>query len=301
MAGFDWNDLRAFLAVVRTGRLTVAAAQMGVNHSTLSRRIAALERALKTRLFERHPTGYVLTEAGRGLTEQAEEAERLMFRIGSHAAAREAEVTGQIRVATPEGFGTRFLAHRLPELAALYPALTLELIANPFGVSLTKREADIAVAMSPPASGPLRARKLADYELGLYGQAAYLETRPHLGTLADTRGHRIVGYIPGLLPTRHHDYLKEVFGERRADVFIGNVLTQMEATAAGAGLCILPCYMAASRPELVRVLSAEVRIIRSYWTVVHAEGRAPALTAIVARFLLDAVRRHRASFLPGEL
>ncbi len=128
---FDWNDLRSFLAVVRAGRLTAAAQQLGIDHSTLSRRITALENALQVRLFDRMLTGYVLTEAGHSLVGEAERIEAVAIRISSELMDAKAQMSGPVRVATPEGFGTCFLAHHLPALAGRHPELALELIADP--------------------------------------------------------------------------------------------------------------------------------------------------------------------------
>ncbi|PLZ01512.1 LysR family transcriptional regulator [Burkholderia sp. WAC0059] len=295
---FDWNDLRAFLAVVRTGRLTVAALRLGIDHSTLSRRIVGLEEALDVRLFDRLPTGYVLTSAGESLVAEAEHVESLMIRIASQLPEEGARMRGAVRLATPEGFGTYFLARHVREFAEHHPEVTLEMISNPGIVSLTKREADIAVTMSRPEKGPLRARKLLDYEYGLYGSQAYLSRHPAPVERDDIRRHRLIGYIPDLLPTPAHDYLKEIIDDPSVDLQVSNILTQLSATLDGFGLCIVPCFMAAQHPELVRLLPGEVRFTRSYWLVTHSEMRAPARIRAMTTFLLESVETHRALFMP---
>jgi DNA-binding transcriptional LysR family regulator len=299
MKEFDWNDLRAFLAVVRTGRLTAAALQLGIEHSTLSRRIKGLENALQARLFDRRPSGYVLTEAGEKLIVEAEAVESLTIKISSKIAEPHAKMAGSVRIATPEGFGTYFLARHLPRLTRQHSALQVELIANPSGVSLTKREADVAVTNSRPETGRLRARKLCDYELGLYASAEYLANRPTPAKLADVEGADIIGYMTDLLPTPAHNYLREIFGERDPDLRISNVLTQTSATLAGYGYCVLPCFMASEHRELVRVLPQQVRVMRAYWLVMHSELRAPARARATTEFLHDAVQRDRHLFMPS--
>ncbi|APD30431.1 LysR family transcriptional regulator [Pandoraea thiooxydans] len=296
---FDWDDLRSFLAVVRAGRLTTAALQLQIDHSTLSRRICALEASLQVRLFDRLPTGYSLTPAGERLAAEAQAMESVAIRICSELSEAGRRMTGSIRLATPEGFGTYFLARQLHLFAEQYPEVKVELIANPGAVSLTKRQADIAVTMFRPESGPLRARKLADYEYGLYGSHEYLRTRPRLKTLGDAASHRLIGYIPDLLPTPAHDYLKEFFGNRQADLQISNILTQLSATLDGYGLCVLPCFMADTHPELARVLPQTVCLTRSYWWVTHAELRAPALVRAMKSFLEEATARSRSALMPS--
>ena len=113
MADFDWNDVRAFLAVARSGRLTAAAARLGIDHSTLSRRIAALEHALRTRLFDRSPSGYTLTDQGRRLMPIGEEMERLAIGAGEAVGGSSTSVEGTVRIGSPEGFGSYFLAPRI--------------------------------------------------------------------------------------------------------------------------------------------------------------------------------------------
>lgn len=294
---FDWNDLKSFLAVVRTGRLTVAANQLGIDHSTLSRRITALETTLRVRLFDRLPAGYVLTEAGRGLVGGAETIETAALRISSELEDAKTAMTGPVRVATPEGFGTYFVAHHLDPLSRDHPGVTLELIADPGAVSLAKRQADLAVTMERPTDGPLRARKLTDYEYGLYGTTALLAGHTDAGL--DLGDFRLIGYIPDLLPTTAHNYLSKIAGRRQADLRISNIITQMTATLGGYGLCILPCFMAARHDTLRRVRADRICFTRSYWLVTHIDTRAPARAKAVIDYLLTLVGDNRSLFLPS--
>ena len=294
---FDWSDLRSFLAVVRTGRLTVAARQLGIDHSTLSRRITSLETALKARLFDRLLTGYVLTEAGQGLVSGAERIEAAALRISSDLEDAKTAMTGPVRFATPEGFGTYFVAHHLHDLSQEHPGVTLELIADPSVVSLTKRQADLAVTMERPAAGPLRAQKLTDYEYGLYGTHELLSG--HTDADFDIKDFKLIGYIPDLLPTTAHNYLSKISGTRHADLRISNIITQMTATLSSYGLCVLPCFMAAQHGNLRRVLAERVCFTRSYWLVTHVDVRAPARAQAIVSFLQKLVRENRALFLPS--
>lgn len=294
---FDWNDLRSFLAVVRAGRLTVAAQQLGVDHSTLSRRITALESALQVRLFDRLLTGYVLTEAGRGLVGEAERIEAVAIRISSDLMDAKAQMSGPVRVATPEGFGTYFLAHHLQALVGRHPEVALELIADPGAVSLARREADIAVTMERPDAGPLRAQKLTNYEYGLYGSTQFLQEHGAVEGDLDYDGVRLIGYIHDMIPTPAHDYLSELIRGRRADLQISNIITQLSATLSGYGLCILPCFMAARHGTLRRIAPEHIRFTRSYWLVTHIDVRAPARANAIVAFLQDIVRENRALFL----
>lgn len=298
MQTFDWDDLRTFLAVARAGRLTVAAQRLGVDHTTLSRKIARLESSLKTRLFDRRPAGYLLTDAGEWLVREAEEIESRTVGIQSKLTDRILGLSGAVRIGAPEGFGSSFLAPRLERLTGAHPGLEVELIANPRVVSLSKREADIAITNFCPKEGPLYARKLTDYELGLYASRDYLAAHPPIGGAGDIPAHSFIGYIPDLLPTFAHDYLQEIRQNIAPRIRISNILTQYSATLGGAGLCVLPLFMAAGESRLVRLLPREIRIVREFWVVIHSDLRALARVRAAVDFVAQLIRDERSLFLP---
>jgi DNA-binding transcriptional LysR family regulator len=151
MSAFDWDDLRFFLAVARAGRLTVAARQLEADHTTVSRRISALEQALKAQLFERKPQGYSLTEQGERLLGLAESMETQALAVASEVGGADLALSGTVRIGAPDGIGTYFLAPELGALAERHPDLTLQLVALPRTFSLSKREADIAPSPCPSA------------------------------------------------------------------------------------------------------------------------------------------------------
>ena len=157
MAEFDWNDLKSFLAVARTGRLTAAAARLQLDHTTLSRRIGGLEHSLKTKLFDRSPSGYTLTEQGRRLMPVAEEMERLSIGARDLVAGSAAAVEGTVRIGSPEGFGSYFLAPRISRLTEQHSQLNIQLVATSAAFSLSKRDADLIIAVGRPPSGRLQA------------------------------------------------------------------------------------------------------------------------------------------------
>jgi DNA-binding transcriptional LysR family regulator len=298
MQRFDWNDLRAFLAVVRAGRLTAAAQTLHVDHSTLSRQIGRLEASLKTHLFERRPTGYTLTNAGEWLVKEAEAIESLTVGIQSQLSDKVLNLAGSVRIGAPEGFGTYYLAPRIGQLATQHPELEIELIANPRVVSLSRREADMAVTNLCPKEGRLFATKLTDYELGLYGSRQYVDTHAPIRCREDIEGHTFIGYIPDLLPTFAHAYLGEVSPQISPRIRISNILTQVAASWGGAGLCIVPCFMAKAEPSLVRLLREEIRITREFWLIIHSDLRDVARVRTAADFIIQQVRSERRLFLP---
>ncbi|MBX7250051.1 MAG: LysR family transcriptional regulator [Caulobacteraceae bacterium] len=296
MAEFDWNNLRAFLAVARTGRLTAAAQRLGADHATVSRRIGALERALKAHLFDRSPSGYALTAHGEALMPRAEAMESLALAAQAEVGEADLAVTGAVRIGAPEGFGSYFLAPRMAALADRHPGLEIQLVAIPGVLSLSKREADIAVTLSPPREGRLQTRKLTDYTLSLYASPAYLDARAPIESRADMGAHRFVGYIEDLLYAPELDYMQAPDVDIHVGLKSSNLIAQLQATLAGAGLCVLPDFIAARDPGLRRVLPQYVRLTRSLWLVTHQDLKGLARIRAVTDFVVEQVREARAAF-----
>lgn len=298
MSEFNWNDLRAFLAVARTGRLSAAAARLDTDHTTVGRRLAALEARLGARLFDRTPGGHVPTPQGERLLPTAEAMESLAIRAAGELGDADRSLTGVVRIGAPEGFGSYVVAPLMTGLADRHPELEIQLVATPGLVNITKREADIAVTLSAPRAGRLAARRLTDYRLGLYASPDYLEARPSIRRRADMNGHRFVGYIDDLLHAPELDYMDAPDVEVVVRLQSSNLIAQLQACLAGAGLCVLPHFIAARTPGLVQVLPEAVRLERSLWLVVHADLRRLARIRAVTAAIVEAVRGDRARFLP---
>jgi DNA-binding transcriptional LysR family regulator len=296
MGEFDWNDVRAFLAVARSGRLTTAAARLGVDHSTLSRRIAALEHALSTKLFDRSPAGYAPTEQGRRLLPIGEEMERLAIGAAEAVGGTSTSVAGTVRIGSPEGFGSYFLAPRIAGLKALHPRLKIQLVAAPAVFSLARRDADIVVSVSRPPAGRLTVSKLIDYDLGLYAAPSYLREAPDIASSEDLFRHRFVSYIGELLHFPELDFLQHVAPGGTTSVESSNLVAQLRATLAGAGLCVLPAFLAEEEAGLVRVLPAEISLTRSLWLTVHQDLAELARVRAAVRFIKEEVERARGVF-----
>lgn len=299
LADFDWNNLRSFLAVARSGRLTAAASRLGLDHTTLSRRLAALEQALKAKLFDRSPTGYTLTEQGRRLLPIAEQMESLALGADEAVGGTAACVEGVVRIGSPEGFGSYFLAPRVGRLGEHYPELQIQLVAASAVFSLSRRDADIVIAVSRPPAGRLVASKLIDYDLGLYAAPAYLAAHPPIESAAGLSRHRFVSYIGDLLNFAELDFLQHVAPDGSTSLESSNLVAQLRATLAGAGLCVLPAFLAEQEPGLVRVLPEEVKLTRSLWLIVHQDLSALARIKAVVRFIKEEVQAARSIFQYG--
>ncbi len=295
---FNWDLLQSFLAVARTGRLTAAARRLGVDHSTLSRRLAVLEEALGANLFNRALSGYSLTPQGEDLLARAEAMESTALAIQSDVGQGRSQVSGTVRIGTPDGFGTAFLAPVIHELTAVQPALHIDLVATPFGFSLSKREADIAVSLARPAEGRVHVRKLTDYRLGLYVAVAAPAAWRGVARLEDAAGLPFISYIDDLLYTPELDYAPPALRTVEPRLRSSTLLVQHQACAAGAGLCILPCFLADPDARLVRVLPGLVNLTRSFWMIVHSDMRDLARIRVTGDFIADAAHKAAARFMP---
>lgn len=295
----DWDDFRFVLAITRGGTVSAAAKQLGVDHTTVIRRVDRLERQLSAKLFDRRKTGYQLTEAGHRVASSAEVMESTIAANQDEIGGSKAHLTGTVRIGAPDGFGTHFLAPRLVQFSERYPDLDLQLVATARLFSLSKREADIAISLSLPKEGHIVGRKLVDYGLGLYAAPAYLDCQPQIRDRDDLPGHRFVGYIEELLYTTELDYLPQVSPKISARFRSANLIAQFNATVAGFGIAVLPHFMARNEPRLRPILPDSVSIVRSFWLLMHADSKDLARIRAAADYIYATVERERGLFNPA--
>lgn len=287
----NWEYLRALIAVARSGTLSAAAKTLGVKHSTVSRHLTDLEADLRTRLVVRAPGGLTLTDAGLRLLEAAEAMETQVQAAQDEISGRDVSISGTVRIGGPDAFGAYFLSPRLICLLDQHPALKVQLVATPRSFNLTKREADIAIALTMPERGRLVTRKMATYGLGVFASRAYLAGHSTIRSVGDLREHRFISYIDDLIFTRELDYLDEVATGIDAGFQSSNILAQLQAARAGLGVCILPYFLAAGCPDLKLVLPDVVRLVRSWWIMVHEEQKNLSRVRITADFIAQEVTR----------
>lgn len=276
------DDLRLFLAVMREGNMLAAARRVGIDHSTVARRITALEVALSARLFDRSPRGVTPTPAAFALTPHAEKVESELVAAAASVAGRDREVEGVVRLATPEAFAAYLVAPHVARLRAQHPRLMLELASESRAASLSKREADIAVMLKPPPKGRLVARKLADYRIGLYASKDYVARHGAPAERADLSRHAFVSYIEELAGFPEMIALDQIVAAATIGFRASSSAAQHEAVAAGVGLGVLHVFAAETDERLVRLLPGRAEVWRSYWLVMHADlQRLPRVRAIV--------------------
>ncbi len=292
----NWDDARMFLAVARAGQVLAASRRLGVNQATLSRRVAALEKALGAKLIVRRTHGCDLTEAGTNLMESLERVEAEFLASQARLDETDAAISGTVRIGAPDGFGVAFLAPRFGTLADRYPNLHIQLVPTPRSFSLSRREADIAVLVGRPEKGRLRARKLIDYTLGLYASRGYLESHPAPRAAAELTNHRLIGYVEDLIYAPGLNYASEFLRNWRSQIEISSAIGQLAAIRAGAGIGVLHDYMTRPEPDLVRILPA-LSARRSYWLAIHETLHAVPRVRAAADFIAETVQENRQSFI----
>jgi DNA-binding transcriptional LysR family regulator len=296
----SWDNLRYFLAVARTGTLSAAAEQLGTEHTTVARHIHALEEELDRRLFQRSNSGYGLTEVGERLLARAEAIESAYVSAKADASGEGQTIGGTVRIGTPDGFGSVFLAPRIRMLTDRHPKLEVEFLVTPRQSSLLKREADIAISLSRPEHMRVVSRRLTDYRLYVYGSLAYLEKATPIVTTSDLKNHPFIGYVEELLFAPELSFAGAIGADIGPRIRSTNVLAQLHATLAGSGLCVLPAFIASSYPTLVPMLPEKVSVTLSYHMHIHEDHRRAVHVREVAAFIAAEVERDRSLFFPPK-
>jgi DNA-binding transcriptional LysR family regulator len=276
----DWNDVRIFLALQRAGTLAGAASPLGINATTVGRRLAALEEAIGARLFDRTPDGYALTHAGRDLLPHAERMEADALALERDVAGADQRLAGVVRLSTTEMLGTRFLAPHLPRLHARHPAITLELSCTPRSISLARRDADVVLRLSRPREPDVIARELASIHLSLYAARSYLAVRGR--PTGDLRGHAAILFAASPAFAIENGWLERELGAAEVVLRSDSVSAIFAATVAGLGIALLPRIVADDVPELERLPTESEPETRKVWQGVHRDlVRSPRVQAVL--------------------
>ncbi len=291
----DWDNLRVFLAVARSGQFLAAGRRLKLDHATVARRIAALETEANVQLFERRTTGAVLTAAGENLLSYAEAIEEKVFDAAAELANKEATVSGTVRIAAPEAFASSFLVPRLASFGRLYPDAILQIVPLERSFSLARREADIAIMIDRPKQGRLTVKKLVDYQVSLYASRDHLKTVGPIRNETDRADRTLVTFVDDLVYSSSLDYAQPLLAVVRHRFECVSVLAQIAAIRAGIGVGMVHDYAARQFPDLVRVLPA-LRAERSYWIVTHKSQRSLRRVGAVFEFIENELKAVGSAF-----
>jgi len=262
----EWSDLKYFLELARCGRISSTGSKLGVEHSTVSRRIDKLEAELQTVLFDRRRSGYLLTDAGRALVPYAEEMEIAVLRAVEESTRQAGGIVGTVRVGTPEAFGIKFLSPSLASLYAAHPDLYVELMAQPQFPSLVSREVEILVTMERTTVGRYTTARLGEVGYFLFGSPAYLASHPAIKSIEDLQAHPFIDYIHEGHVSERYRILSELVTPPPRRVFTStSVLAQRAAAASGLGLILLAKFVAGESDDLVCIFPDRPLIKRTLW------------------------------------
>ncbi len=294
----QWDDLKIFLSVARTESLSGAGRLLKVDPATVGRRIARLEEALGAPLFAKSPQGYAMTDSGQRLLAHAEKAEAAMGAAVEELAGQAGALSGQIRIGAPDGCANFLLPQVCAAIVAENPDLEVQIVALPRVFNLSKREADMAIGVSPPAAGRLTVQKITDYKLHLAASRRYLEQNPPVQTLTDLKGHRMIGYIPDMIFDKELDYLSEI-GVERVDLASNSVSVQFNWIRQGSGIGVVHDFAIPSAQGLVKLLPDRISLTRSFYLIRHADDRRMDRLNRFALALTDGLRREVARLEAG--
>lgn len=271
----DWDNLHYFLALARTGSLSAASKMLGTDHSTVARRVAALEKELKLRLVDRRARAYSITVVGREICTLAARAEVAIEEIERFARGSAASPEGLVRVSGPHAIIAHFVTPRFLKLQQQYPNVQLELIGESHELSLSRRETDIALRLTKPRESGLVTRKLGDINYGLYGARSYLAARKpeeweYLG-FDSSRDH---------LPQQR--WLRTLTGGRELTLRVNDMAAVVGAVRAGLGVAALPRGMVARDKAFKEIRTSTPAPSRELWLVFHRDvSKAPAIRAVI--------------------
>jgi DNA-binding transcriptional LysR family regulator len=281
MQDMDWSDLRVVLSIARAGTLSAAARRLGVNQTTVSRRLAAAEMSLRARLFDRGEGLFRPTAAGNEILRRAAHIEAEIDAIERGVGGSDAVIAGSVRVTAVPILVNRLLIPALPQLYAAHPHLQIELIAEPRNLRLTRREADIALRLARPESGAALARRIGRLDYAVYAPARKSGALPWI-TYDESLSH---------LPQAR--WIAAVAKGAPANLLVNDAEAILQAVGAGLGQSLLPCVAAQDDKRLRRVSGAKPVLSREIWLLVHRELRAQARIAAVIAWLDSAMPGRR--------
>jgi DNA-binding transcriptional LysR family regulator len=283
---FDWSDVRYFLAVARHGSTLAAARALGLNQSTVHRRLAELESKLGRELVKRHPNGYRLTEFGKEMLPYAEQIERAIIAFDQHKDTIARGEVGVIRLTCPEPIMYRILqSGLLDRFHARHPGLQVEFVMSDKYLDLSKGDADVALRSGDTDDNALVGRKVADSIWAVYGTLKYLERRGRPEGIEGLRHHAIIGLDESMANHRATKWLLEVAPDAGIVARVSSVLGLVSAAKSGIGLAPMPIALGDAEADLVRVLGPIPELTRSWRLLTNPDLRSTPRVSAFFEFI----------------
>jgi len=291
----DWDDIRYFLTVSRTGSIRSAALKLDVNHSTVSRRISQLEKKMGVRLFDKLPSGYIITPAGEEIIEFATRIEEQTHAMERKIYGRDTVLSGNLRVTVTAALSSNLLMNDLQKFSQQYPGINIELVISDEEFSLSKREADVAIRVTngkPPEH--LIGRQLLTFAKCTYASKEYLAQHDIINEPSSANWIGWDDDTPFPQWIKNSEFPKTPIRHQ-----VNNIMSQLAAVKAGFGISILPCFMGDVEPTLQRVPGANINPGRDIWLLTHRDLRQTARVKVFTEFMAEAIRAH-ADLLEGR-
>ncbi len=288
---FVWDDLRFVLAIARRGNLTAAAASLGVNHSTMFRRLNALESELGSKLFERLGGDYRPTEAGRRMIEAAERMESEALTLDRELTGHDTRLSGRLRVTCSETMAYKGLLPLIAQFRKIHPGIDIDLIVENRVIDMARREADVALRATRPSQGDLFGRKVADVHWGLFASPAYLKANGTPKAPGDLGRHAVIGWPDLSTHTKAGVWLAKHVPQQAIGFRISGFVNQAIAARDGLGLALLPVYLAGGEKTLVPVFGRVKDLVTEMWIVTHRSLKDTARVRAFMEHVGDGVKR----------
>jgi DNA-binding transcriptional LysR family regulator len=288
------DDLLVLLAVSRSGTFSTAADSLGRNHTTVSRRVAALEKALGGRVLAKTAGGWELTELGHRAVAVAENVERALEGLAAPD-PRTARLSGVVRMSATDGFSAYLAAPAVAKLQRQHPGLSVELVTVTRRALQHRSGLDIEVVVGEPQVHRAQALQVGEYVLGMYASRTYLAERGTPTSVEELTRHPLVYFVDSMLQVDDLDAPRRLVPLMRDSLSSTNVFVHVEATRVGAGIGFLPCFMADRHSDLVRLLPDSFSERLPYWMVLRPDSlRQPAVAAVVKALLAEAAHQREA-------
>lgn len=295
----SWDDLRHFLSIAREGSLAAAARTLRVDATTVGRRLVVLEKELGTRLFDRMPAGFVLTEAGRNIRSAVEDMEASVLAVERKASGDDARLEGVVRITTTEAFAVRTLLPGFGSFRERHPGIEVQFLTDYGALDLARREADIAVRLTRPKEDTLVARKVGEIGIAPYAAESYLARRGLPDPASGFAGHELIHYADAASKWPEARWMEGVATSARVAVRCNSLLSVVAAAGAGVGIGLMPCFMGDREPGLRRLMPPVLSLRRDIWLVVHRDLQHNARVRAVLHFLAEYIQRER-PLISGE-
>lgn len=291
----NWDDMRVFIAVAQSGSFSAAGRRIGMDATTVARRIERLEASLKATLIVRHRQGLQLTAAGANLAGAGASVEAAVD--NARAQGAHDPLAGTIRISVAEGFGVQLFAPALPNFMDKHPGILVEVDASPGYLSPATRKVDLSITSSPPTSSRLIIERLTDYELGLYASPKYLKKRRVPQVVEDLREHNFVGWVDDLIYSDQLQFLDAFKPNLARRLKCSSIKVQIVLAEGGGGIGAFPHFLVADNPNLVPILPNLIAL-RTYWMATHSELYEIARVRAVRSWLFALAKENRELLTP---